>query len=356
MPLHFEKSLLFKSNNGNILINRSIEETYFFSTLDFLSEIKEEYTNARIDLYSALSESTNQQIISESFSNFFDSAREVITKFIEFIRNLVDRFITSLNKIIKSDKYLKKYKNDILSFSSEHEFPMSIYNYTFSSNIPNIHAEEEFDKIFADLKKMTVENRTIESIKKVYDDYCNSLEDKYNWTRAKIIGLERSIYQSDYAQELFDIYRDGGTKNTTTITFQTVSLSYHRFENYIDNIRSIEKQKSSIESDYNEIRKKLMHINSSDNGKIKLKANNVDFTSTYLLNDDMMNTWDLLIKAHVDEIINISSMHALAFSAKLDALKECYRQDKVILYNALQQVQKKSLREQDELQELLKSI
>ena len=34
------------------------------------------------------------------------------------------------------------------------------------------------------------------------------------------------------------------------------------------------------------------------------------------------------------------TIHSLAFSAKLDACKECYAQDKALLYKALKQINK----------------
>ena len=49
---------------------------------------------------------------------------------------------------------------------------------------------------------------------------------------------------------------------------------------------------------------------------------------------------DLYTKIKVDQITEFSNIHTLAFSAKLDALKESYKQDRALLYTALLKVQR----------------
>ena len=55
---------------------------------------------------------------------------------------------------------------------------------------------------------------------------------------------------------------------------------------------------------------------------------------------DLLIQLDVYTKNKVDEIQEISNIHALAFSAKLDALKCCYKQDRALLYTALSKVQR----------------
>lgn len=335
---------------------RYTDETFFFSAIDFVSSLREEYDNSKMILYSVLSESTSQEVVNESFSEFFDKAKEIIRKFIDWIKNLVERFITTLHKIIKSDKYIKKHKEDFSKFSDKHEFTMNMYTYTFSSNVPVITAQASFDKIYHDIEQVATDSvkedqkNRAEKLKKIYDDFCDGLEDSYDELRASVIGVTGKIYQSEYSQELFDVYRDGGHKGNTTITASIVNNSYMRFDRYDDTLKDVKKKRDEIEKEYKAVEKKLDHMKSVDNKKLVLTGSSYKYTSGYELTDDMSNTWDLYIKAHVDKIVNMASIHALAFSAKLDALKECYRQDKTILYNALQRIQKMALKEQEELE------
>ena len=53
---------------------------------------------------------------------------------------------------------------------------------------------------------------------------------------------------------------------------------------------------------------------------------------------DFMAQLDLYVRAKVDQIQEYSNIHILAFTAKLDAIRDAYRQSRNVLYSALSKV------------------
>ena len=58
------------------------------------------------------------------------------------------------------------------------------------------------------------------------------------------------------------------------------------------------------------------------------------------LDNSAMNQLNLYIKLLTNQITEMTTMHSMAFSYKLDALKDKYTQDKRILYIALSKLEK----------------
>ena len=107
--------------NVNRLASTDFEESYFASAIAHINETRNGYTNAKIVLYKAISEAQTQQVVLESFSDFFIKVREIIEKFLQFIKKMFARFLTNLNKLIGSETYLKKHKKDFDDFKSSDE-------------------------------------------------------------------------------------------------------------------------------------------------------------------------------------------------------------------------------------------
>ena len=73
---------------------------------------------------------------------------------------------------------------------------------------------------------------------------------------------------------------------------------------------------------------------------VKASRGSTDNQQGFTMSGDLMYKLDLYTKAKVDQITEFSNIHTLAFSAKLDALKESYKQDRALLYTALLKIQR----------------
>ena len=369
------------------------DESYSFmiETYAFLEAYQRDYNNVVKQFYKNILESADsQEVINESFGDFFRKAKEIIKKFLEFIKKIFAKFVTKLNSLFKSEKYLEKHKNDFAKFESEDEFTISGYKYTVIGNTApvnkavdlwfndvdngniktsNIEGNDDFNYSSAsyssaengldsdDEKTKARQNATVVTIEKKYRTLVDGLEDWYDKFRGHILGKNNEdITSSEYDEELFRVFRDDYDKpSDITIDYNAVNTAYSEFTGYHNLIREIEKDRREIESNYQKLERALetaLHKEKSGDGMFTVKFN-ITTSNTYAsdnmsklssandikVNNDIYNKIDLYMRAKVTQIQTMSSIHTQAFSAKLQAAKDNFVQNKQILYKALSKIQ-----------------
>lgn len=357
-------------------ITAELENTsYFAQTVDFLIEYNQEYNSAVKTLYRSILESAGDQVvITESFEGFKTTVKKIIDKFLAFIKMIFQRFITNINSLVKAEGYLKHHEKDFRKFSTQHEFDFSGYEFTIENNIPESNAEAEwidsvdvafttYANILADDKygsDLAARQKSAEvEIKKNYQALVDRLNGTYyDELRARIIGQEgKQITDSEFANELFSVFRNGSSdKDEITVDSSYVISTFARFKDYDHLKKSIEKNRNSIETSYKNIRKELDKMidlsgSSSDN---TLGATLGPKTDAYIVKNGygtgvtiaagemtqtMANLLEQYKKAKINQVQQMSNIHALAFGAKLDAAKDMFNQDKAVLYKALYKIQ-----------------
>lgn len=335
------------------------EESYFATTVNFIMENRNEYTKAKMTLYKSISEATSERVVLESFSDFFVKIKEIIDKFLKFLKSLAARFLTSLNKLIESESYLKKHKKDFSDFKDADKFDITGYKFTFTDNIPVPNAILDFNRdMFIDL--LGDQNKINASgVQSTNVSLAADLENKCNEFRKNIIGADNDISISDFPDELFKVYRNGDS-DTDTIEVDRlyVKNAVDRFFSYSTIKKSIDSQCKQVNDAYKRVEAQVKDIvkRNGDLNKEAFKTNMqkaTDITAVsvdgegIMMSGDLMVQLDIYVKTKVDEIQKCSDIHALAFSAKLDALKDCYRQDKATLYTALSRIQRTDAKRKD---------
>lgn len=346
--------------NVNKLATLDFEESYFAQAVKFINECNDEYTSNKIKLYHNISEASTQTVVLESFSDFFVKVKEIISKFLKFIKSLFRRFLTTLAKIVGSDKYLEKHKKDFSNFKEGDKFEFEGFEYTFSENVPLAQAalsfsNSLFDKLYANQNNALTADGIRQSIIEM------DLEEDYNVFRAKVIGKEEynKISVTDFPDELFKVYRNGDTMTSTIEVDRSYIIkavdryfSYSKTQTYVNRqYKNIEDAYKRVESQVKDVVSRNGDLNTkeflsrlpSDNGIKTIGTQNVEDTSKLTgitMPGEVMAQLDIYVKAKVDQIQEYSNIHTLAFAAKLDALKECYIQDKNTLYTALTRIER----------------
>ena len=364
---------------------------------DFILEIGRDYMCAEKTFYTeVLGSYGDDEIITESFDGFFNKIKEIINKFIDWIKKVFKQFVVKINSLFKSEKYIKKNQKLLNKFDSQDEFEYKGYEFTNieTSNIPMANAYEVFSKnnfndgfvksltgdknINWNSYKTTVNNIDIEddatstdrdtnttTLNNNLDIMTNELNDHdelLDKFRADVIAKkDNKIDSSDFANELFMVFRNGeDTPSDITIDSTYVMEAYRRFDKYKDVVKAIEKNQKQIIKDYEALEKYLdKFIKLNKEGKkntisADLSSSN-DFVSKQInyiggneLNDLQVfntSTYDKLrnyYKSWATIINQMCTIHTQAFSAKLEAAKDCFKQDKAILYKALQKIVKRS--------------
>ena len=324
--------------------------SYFKETLNFVIETQKEFNLANKNFYKAIVESTgNEEVIQESFGDFFTKIGEIISKFLDFIKRLFDKFILNLNSFIKREKYITKHEKDLAKFSTIHEFRYNGYEFIFSPEIPAINALAEFSDGFVfgvDAKTDSPylkSDSSGSSLKNALSIVNNELSNGkwYDNFRASVINADSPILQADYADELFKVFRNGDTsKEDIDITSTVVNMSLNRLKAHDKAVSTVKVTKDRIDSEYNSIKKKvenMLKINYKNGNRMANIYDDSKVTARPFTGDEI-STMDLLAKAKTTQVQEMSTIHALAFSAKLDALNDCFKQDKAILFMALSKV------------------
>lgn len=343
----------------NVLSTSFIEESFFITTLDFISESRNEIREHTKELYKTITEAQSEMVLNESFSDFFMKIKDMINKFLKYIKSLFERFSTLFNKMISSDKYIIKNKELFKKFNSDHEFEIEGYVYNFDPTVPAINALVEFNKDFIeidfDIMNGKKDNKEyLKYLKSVHGRLSGLLQNGYyDKFRAEVLGLENyEITQGEFSEELFRIFRSGDIKkDTIRITEENLITDVlNIFENYKTLENDIKKTKDKIEKEYKLIEKSIQRLVTRDNDFDMDKAIGIGINPEYdgssidgfNVSQEVLNNLNLFIKTKTNQVMEMSSIHAMAFSYKLDAINECYKQDKKILYTALQQIQKDS--------------
>ena len=334
---------------------RSVEESYFLTSLEFCKSINEEFNETNKIFYRALLESNDDmEIITESFSDFFEKVKEIIKKFIEFIKNLFAKFNTALHSLVNSDKYLKKHEKDFNRFSDYYGFEMDLFNFTIDPDIPLAIAATKYTDKVAELETIIStdqngllagigndNNKVLEKLKDKYNTMIQNVEDEYDEFRQQVIKASTPISAGEFANELFEIFRDGDSATfKTTVDTAMVNESLLRFKTYDKSLKIAKKNQTQMEKDYREVEKKLesafKEVTESDANYITIDGGSKRLAST----PEIKRQLEIIAKAEANKVSQYSSIHTLAFSAKLDAITDCYKQDKKLLYKALSQINK----------------
>lgn len=368
----FSSSMLLSENYTEptkvetISTNHSLlEESY-----RFLTELNNEMMNAKKAYSKSVLEADTTFALNESFGGFVERAKEIINKFLEFIKKIFKKFVIMINKIIKSDKYIRNHKDDIHKFQGT--FSMEVFKYTFieDDSFPNIKAYDTWKNIsgnkFESKSGTATSEKLYDHINGILTTNKDDMEDWYNTFRGTVLNTS-SLTASEYREELFEKFRNGESKKSKEdIDYTMVHDSLTRFLKYDDTIRHIEKLKKDLEKQYKEIKNELKDLESGfetftkdgSNAFVKniqgLYSDNLSTAKSAYTGADQKdkdkidNVAKLIINLKIDQIQNMCTIHTLAFSSKLDACKECYKQDKAILYKALSQTTKKIKESTDE--------
>lgn len=328
------------------IANNTLDESYFAMAVDFIKEANKEFTDCKINLYKSISEASTEAVVLESFSDFFVQIVNIIDKFTKFIISINDKALATITSFIKDDKTIKRHEKDYKEFKNT--VSIEGYKYTFDPNIPMANASVYFNQnLFEDLYKRTGDILTVDDMKEVMA--AANYEEDYNKFRGAVIGKSESISGSQFGMELFKIFRNGES-NISNIEFSSTEIYdiYKRFKDYKKTLDSTRTNLRNIIKDYENIKSSVRDI-SNRNGDLNKSAfiksmpgdkiKNVSTDGEDYITPDVMYQIDLYTKAKICQIIEYSNIHTLAFTAKLDALKESFKQDRSVLYTALSKME-----------------
>lgn len=332
-----EELVSFKQTN--------LEEGYYInSSLNFLLECHEELLSYRQDFYKSILEASDEYVINESFNEVISKIKVIIKKILAYIESLIKRFTTQLAKFVGSDKHIMKRKDEIRKFPSDESFTINGYEFTIDDKVPVI------DIVGLDLNELRHELQAISDktivvkIEKLSELIVKLSDQQIDDICGQILGLDSAIAQSTFNEQVFAIYRDGKSlESTLTIKREDVLRALNDYEGYNDKIKQVKSLQNNITSKYKSLEKQVddlvrSNMNLDGSAKMETELDSVQTLNNYKTN--LAHSLDNLVIALTNRIQKISTLHVQAIAGKLDAYNALTIQDRNILYTALSTVQK----------------
>ena len=324
--------------------------SYFLEGLNFLSQLRKEKTIQEAKLYRVMAEAgDNLWVVHEGFGDFFQWVKDFIKKVINFFKKLLAKFWVRINSLFGRDKYIEDHKDQLKEFGSEHEFDIKGYNFTIQDGIPKLEPVEDIENALHGLANVVDNNGnksySLKAKKDLKAAYIKFQEEKDDLReqRAAILGENGKIDESDWKDALFEKFRDGDREKTTiTVTSSVVTESLTNFTNHDKMKSKTEKQRDDVEKAYNRIQKQFDQLaEKAKNLASKDSVTVSDFVDSELstkADEDKIFTISAFARDISNRLEEISNLHVMAFTAKLDAIKDRYHQDKAILYGAFKKI------------------
>lgn len=353
-------------NEPTMIDTTSIGESYFQMGLKYINEMTNDFSNINKEFYKSILEAgENTEIVHEAFSDFASKIKEIINKFLNFLKSIWNKFIINMNKLVKSDKYIKNHKKDFIDFAANHEFSARVYKYTLldDDTFPQVTAYSSYANTYKNYTITPDTGVTMNAevlLGKLSTAYSSLIEDNADWYeafRGEVLGDNKSYTAKEYEQELFEKFRDGSSSPSKEIIDSGwVQEALDRFLGYDKRLKAVEDLKKKLEKEYKQIKDSIKELDiyefEDTNSLFKnifkdFDANSSAISSLNLskdaetkdkLNKDIRLKMDNINKVRMNRIEGMCNIHALAFTKKLDAMKEAYKQDKKILYTALNKI------------------
>ena len=348
----FNAKTLLDLNYANNGVNHnplkiSENHSFFMDALDFIKESDQEVRNIFDDILSEaiIDIQINSDKAKEEYNRRFSFSgivKKIFELFLHAVEQLWLRFKALISRLLNSDLSIKKYKNALLNYDESLKVYIPYYIFTnLDIDIPSdtlrIIFSDEYDDLYDRLQKIAnikQKEKMIDKLRGIYQEISDQLQNGnyYNKVRAKIMGkIDGSIItEQDFQNQISVFFRNGMREPfqpNQPIASYEVQNAAKRFFAYDNTMKVLEKQYKNVKNSADKTSKKIMKIKGTDifNGYVP-----IDYDIEYALNQ--------ILQLKSGQISKTCNLILIAYSTKLDAMKDAMNQDRKILHAAISQV------------------
>lgn len=308
-------TVLSTNTQVNNIIDTSFNDMSLFSEcLSHISNINNTYRES----CKAIHEEVNIDKI-KKITTLFNADIKLYDTIFVYYDKIYNNFNKSLLVYSAKNTNINKYKKFYLYDGKDVSFQKNLYKFNTNTIVPTCGKLLDYNEflefiVIINSNKFTTEvkiNKCKEALENLDKEFANFY---YNNCRAKLCNTTGSIDASNFSNQLFASFRDGGEKSLIDINEVYIRDTYERF----DNIKSVnlylKKEKDNGIKEYKEIRNTLVK-----EFELKLDDEELDYN------------YKLYLKIIADKLMTLSNLYLITFSSKLDAIANSYVQDKSIL-------------------------
>lgn len=350
--LYNSKSLLNlkPASNGvdHTIIEVSEDHSFFLEALDLIQESNNELRNMFDDVFdeayfSDLADKVkDSKILYNRKFSFGSIIGFILQMFLKAIDKLWVRFKALFIRLLDSEGSIKHYAYALENYDEELKTYIPYYIYTnLDIDIPSGMLKsifiDEYDDLYDRLQKLSKlpsKDEMIDGLRQVYQEIVQQIDtgNYYNKIRGKIMGkIDGTIItEESFQDQLYRLFRNNMEDPYTykdNMPSYEVRKAFERHKNYKNMKKTLEKQKNDTKNTATDINKKITKIKGSD---IFSQYVPIDYELEHALNQ--------VLQLKSGQVSKVCDLILMAYSAKLDAIKESAIQDKRILQAAISQI------------------
>lgn len=265
--------------------------------------------------------------------NFFSMIKNILSKIVQMFKDLLEKlwnkFKALFVRLKKSEdmigKYaiiLKNYQDNVL-YSDKRMIFTNIDNsqqfIVFQSAISDIYMDLS-KRIFALESSSNNRIKYYDKMKQIKDEL-EDAESILSDMRGKSIGLYESIAKEAYSDHLFRYFRNGGQSVERDLTPIDIQEAYENYCMNDDKIKNLKEDKDRLS--------KISTNIVNDINKISIPKSMDEDT-------EIGNLLRSILQDAANKVNNVCNIYSMFFTAKMDAIKEYYIQNKNICLRAIE--------------------
>ena len=339
---------LFDTNNNAIKLKGPITEStsIFGYGLSMVQESNNEIRNMLSGIYESTIDDMN--VYHENFKNAFNAKFEfstMVDKIFSMFKMILGKIYSKakelFSKIVTKDKIITKYEDTIRRYRKPLNIQMDHYNYTYSGadiSLTNLKTtfSDEYLELQGDIKNIFNSNNTDIEIDKALDKLRDNIQKDiniggyYDKKRASVFcHSSGSISEDNYDIELSKTFRNGATMPSgLPITIQEI---HHAISEYYDLDTILKKLASDKDDMIEACEKAKKDILKVSIGNIKLH---------YSISKDIEFDINKILKLKCGQLTECCNIYSIAYSSKVDAVKESLIQDKKIIFETISDIER----------------
>ena len=329
----------------------NMDECYFSSCIKVVKKMNEAFTNYKIAMYKTLSFAESNQMLLESFTDYYVQAESIISDAIKFLENKMESFFNTMEAFIAENKAIIEHKKALLEEIKHYQDDSrELHTFTIDNNTPNIGALENFNaSLFEELFKPQITDFNAESISRTIGS--TELEEDYKRFRSNILNLaDENISEQEFARALYRVFRNNNGVEDANITEVGIKNMAEVWFGFNEIKSSLKEDLNAIKNSYEAILKKISTISKNNSGLSigaftsllpgdvgveKIDGHDID-KSGAMMSSNMMLELDVYCKAKLDQLHKYTDIILMAMTAKMDAIKDMYMEYRACLYDAIE--------------------
>ncbi len=324
-----------KSSTSSSVKSFDESKSFFVEALDILIENNRNINNIlkKINVSKILAEDSNKNNVYLTEFSISGIINSIIDFFVNAIQSLWNKFKNLWAKITFSDRTIEKYADKIKNMKGSFNLSFSRYIYTCTDpDLPSINLKQTF---YDDLRSLqnkldrlsTVSTKAerISKMQVIESEIKDNINPSYyDMLRRNCLKVNGYISSTDFPSALFNRFRNGGQEVSTKIDATELTIVYNRYTKHKDLIKDVEKLKADTIKSANEVKDTINSMTLSSKNK---------YYTPYDTDEEVY--FSNILKTVSNKVNEACNIYVMAFSAKVDALKESAIQDKKVLYEAI---------------------